>query len=537
MARKPYSSGALLLCLLISAAPLSGLEKTIELGKDALWADMMSLDGVTPLPGRWGFQDLTLSGGAYAADSATELLLHFDARASADATGAYTFLGDGPVLSAFQPAIGAASAAFTGARPGLALQGASGSMFSAGAAWGDFAIEFWLSPANLADAEEVLSWAGTDRAPAGSGSAAGGGAAGGGTAGSGAAGSAAGGGVPGGLLDQSIRCFIRDRRLVWDFANLFRLPGTERIPVRLAGTRQLLPRAWHHHLLRFDSREGLLEYLIDGVPEAVAHVTDTGWEAGSVAVPVLGTAHSGPLVIGAGFTGFLDELRISRRAVDDPVLSRFLGKTGVAVSRILDLGYSSTRVIRIETVDSTPADSGIEFSYQAADTWGGRKLLKSDTDWVPFRPGTDFGNTVKARYIQLRVELYPDGTRTQSPRLSSLRVVYEPNLPPAPPAGVAVTPGNGKVTLTWRKVNDLDVKGYLVFYGKSPRNYLGTDSAKGPSPVDAGSATTIEIGGLENGSLYYFAIAAYDDSQPRQQSAFSAEVSARPSRIYPESGQ
>jgi hypothetical protein len=302
--------------------------------------------------------------------------------------------------------------------------------------------------------------------------------------------------------------------------------------VSLSGTKQLLPRTWHHHLLRFDSREGLLEYRLDGLPEAILHVTDTGREAGSIAVPVLGSAFSGALVLGAGFTGFMDELRISRRFVDDPVLSRFLGKTGVATSRIIDLGYSATRIARIETVDATPSDSGIEFSYQAADTWGGRRLLKTDTDWVPFVPGSDFGDTLKARYIQLRVEMYPDGSRTQSPRLSSLRVVYEPNLPPAPPAGLVATAGNGKVTLTWRKVNDLNVKGYVVFYGTSPHNYLGTGAAQGSSPVDAGSSTTIEIGGLENGSLYYFAVAAYDTSDPRQQSEFSAETSARPSRIF-----
>ncbi len=511
MARKPYSSGALLVCFLLAAASAPGLEKTIELGKDALWADMMSLDGLTPLPGKWGFQDLALSGGAYAADPSTELLLHFDARAASDATGSYTFQGDGPMLSGYQPAMGTASAAFTGARGGAALAAGPGSMLSPGAVWSDFSIEFWLSPANLADGEEILGWTGTDRGTPGAGS------------GSGA------------LAAQSIRCFIRDRRLVWDFMNVFRLPGAGRIPVRLAGTRQLLPRTWHHHLLRFDSREGLLAYLIDGVPEALVHVTDNGSETGSIAVPVLGTAHSGPLVLGAGYTGFLDELRISRRSVEDPVLSRLLGRTGVAVSRIIDLGYSSTRVIRIETVDSTPGDSGIEFSYEAADTWGGRKLLKGDTDWVPFVPGKDLGDTVRSRYLQLRVELFPDGTRTQSPRLSSLRVVYEPNLPPTPPSGVMATPGNGKVTLSWRKVNDLQVKGYLVFYGTSPRNYLGTGAAPGPSPIDAGSVTSIEIGGLDNGSLYYFAVAAYDDSQPRQQSEFSPEVSARPSRIYPES--
>jgi len=519
MARKPYSSGALLVCFLLAAAHAPGLEKTIELGKDALWADMMSLDGLTPLPGKWGFQDLALSGGAYSVDSSTELLLHFDTRAATDATGNYTFQGDGPALSGFMPAMGTASAAFTGARTGAALAGAADSMLSPGALWADFTIEFWLSPATMADGEEILSWTGADRPTAGT------------TNGAGTA------TATGNLTAQSIRCFIRDRRLVWDFMNVFRLPGAGRIPVRLAGTRQILPRVWHHHLLRFDSRVGLLSYLIDGVPEALVHVTDTGSETGSVAVAVIGTARSGPLVLGAGYTGFLDEIRISRRAVDNPVLSRFLGRTGVAVSRIIDLGYSSTRIIRIDSVDSTPADSGIEFSYQAADSWGGHKVLKGDTDWIPFVPGKDFGDSVKSRYVQLRVELYPDGTRTQSPRLSSLRVVYEPNLPPAPPAGLMATAGNGKVTLSWRKVDDLDVKGYLVFYGTSPHNYLGTGALPGPSPIDAGAATSIEIGGLDNGNLYYFAVAAYDDSQPRQQSEFSAEVSARPSRIYPGGNQ
>jgi hypothetical protein len=460
---------------------------------------------VTALPGRWGFQDLALAGGAYTPESATELLLHFDSPSTTDATGAYAFVGDAPVISGSVSAMGAASAAFAGGRQGLSLRAHSEGMFTPGAVWGDFTIEFWLYPSTLSDGETIISWDGSERGGAGD---------------------------DGQLRSQGLHCTIKDRKLVWDFQNLFKLPGTGRIPVRLSGTKQILPKAWHHHLLRFDSREGQLEYRLDGLPEAILHVTDTGLETGSVATPVLGKALAGPLVLGPGFTGYMDELRISRRSVDDPVLSRFLGKTGVATSRIIDLGYSATRIARIESVVTTPSDSGIEFSYQAADTWGGRKLLKSETDWVPFVPGSDFAETLKARYIQLRAEMFPDGTRMKSPLLSSLRVVYEPNLPPAPPAGVVATPGNGKVTLTWRKVNDLNVKGYLVFYGSSPHNYLGIGAAQGASPVDAGSATTLEISGLENGSLYYFAVAAYDTSDPRQQSEFSAEISARPSRIY-----
>jgi hypothetical protein len=505
MVRKQHCSGALLLCFLLAAPSLPGLEEFKELGRENLWTRMTSLEGVTALPGRWGFQDLTLSGGAYVQDRETELLFHFDAPAATDATGAYTFSGDGPVISDSMSAVGGASAAFTGGRQGFSLRAPAGSMFSSGAVWGDFTIEFWLYPATMSDGENVISWDGSERT------------------------SSSGNNR---LLSQGIRFFIRDRKMVWDFQNIFRLPGADYIPVRLSGTRQLLPRAWHHHLLRFDSREGILEYRLDGLPEAIVHVTDTGRETGPIAVPALGSAFAGPLVLGAGFTGFMDELRISHRFVDDPVLSRFLGKTGVATSEIIDLGYSATRIARIESVATIPSDSSIEFFYQAADTWAGKRLLKSDADWVPFVPGSDFGETLRARYIQLRVELYPDGTRTQSPRLSSLRVIYEPNLPPSPPAGLMATPGNGKVTLTWRKVNDLNVKGYLVFYGTSPHNFLGTGADLGASPIDAGSSTTLEIGGLENGSLYYFAVAAYDASDPRQQSEFSAEISSRPSRIY-----
>jgi hypothetical protein len=81
-------------------------------------------------------------------------------------------------------------------------------------------------------------------------------------------------------------------------------------------------------------------------------------------------------------------------------------------------------------------------------------------------------------------------------------------------------------------VSELNVKCYMVYYGTSPHNYLGTGASEGDSPLDAGAKTGIEITGLVNGNLYYFSVVAYDDSEPPQKSDFSPEVSARPSRIY-----
>ena len=96
MVRKQPRSGTVFLCLLLLAGPLCALEKSIELGKGNLWGEMQTLEGVSAVPGRWGFQDLALANGEYAPDSATELLLHFDAPGTTDATGSYALEGSPP---------------------------------------------------------------------------------------------------------------------------------------------------------------------------------------------------------------------------------------------------------------------------------------------------------------------------------------------------------------------------------------------------------------------------------------------------------
>ena len=503
-------SAALALCLCLLAPSLPGEEKAIELGKDRRWRDMRALDGLAVVPGRWGFQDLALSTGEYAVDRTTELLFHFNSADQSDAGAGYEYAKTAPAASESFTAMGSGSAAFTGGSSGVSLTAPSGSLFSPGTVWGDFTIELWLYPATLSNGETILAWEGSLK-------------------------------EGGRSIPQNFRASLANRRLAWEFQDLFTLPTGKRMSVTLVGTRQLLPRVWHHHLLRYDAHTGMLEYLLDGAPEAISLITATGGEAGDVAAARVGREHSGPLILGAGFTGFLDELRLSRRFVEAPTLQRFLGRTGTAVSSIIDLGFTGTRILRIEATSSEPGDSAAQFSYQVSDAWTGPRILKSENDWVPFRPPGDFPETVRGRYVQLMVELFPDGTRAKSPRVSSLRVVYKPNLPPVPPAGLAASPGNGTVTLSWRKSTEPGVRGYMVYYGEAPHTYLGASSAlgagdspigAGDSPIDAGDATRIVIGGLANGSLYYFAVAAYDSSEPRQQSAFSAEVSARPSRIY-----
>ncbi len=484
--------------------PVQGVQRTLELGKDKRWADMTDLAGVAAAAGRWGFNDLVLADGGAGAGPDTELLFHLDTPSASDAADAYAWDGGkAPLVRAEAARLGAGGAAFQDRGAGVGIVGpASGALLSRGAVWGDFSIELWVYPARLAEGETILSWEGGARS------------------------------ATGGVAAQSIRCFVRDRRLVWEIRNLFQVPGGERLSFSLAGMRQLLPRAWHHHVLRFDSREGLLEYALDGVVEASALTTDTGHEGGSIAVPAVGGEVSGPLEVGERFTGFIDELRIERAFVDEANPTRYPGRTGTAVSRVIDLGYASTRIDRFDAVLDTPADSSLELYYNVSDQFH-RALTADATGWQPLTPGAGLSGAVRGRYVQLMAELFPDGTGEGTPHLSSLAIVYEPNLPPEPPVGLKVQPGNGKITVSWRAVNDLDVAGYQLYYGTERGSYFATGATQGDSPIDVGSVTSFELSGLENGKLYHFSVAAYDSSQPRQIGRFSAEVSGRPSRVYP----
>ncbi len=133
----------------------------------------------------------------------------------------------------------------------------------------------------------------------------------------------------------------------------------------------------------------------------------------------------------------------------------------------------------------------------------------------------------------LGLKRFSDGNQEETPRISEITVNYEPDLPPLPPAQITATAGNATVVLDWRRVIEKDVKGYLVYYGRSPGIYMGSDSSEGDSPIDVKDRTSLTLEGLQNGKLYYFAVVSYDSSTPAHQSRFSQEVGARPSKLLP----
>lgn len=471
------------------------LEFTLGMEKENPWKDIIMLDNVAAKQGKWGYYDLILDEGEYSADEATDLLIHFNSIPAKDLSGNYLVSQDFPLVTDSNFILGNSSGAFNDRNNTINLYPREGSIFNFGCM--DFSIEFWLYPLMLSNGEEIITWESTFL-------------------------------LNGTRIPQSFICRIENRKLVWIFKNFFidrLINSITETDYQLTSITNLLPKEWHHHILRFNSSTGMLEYLIDGIPEAIIYITETGNEGSSVYTPVPNPGE--PLQIARNYTGLMDELRFTKSFLDNFSLSRYLNNKGTAVSRIFDLKNTGSLVKEIAAEYETPENTDISFYYRVSNELVSYTYL--DSEWIPFIPNDDTFNFNKGRYLQLKMELLPDGNKNSTPALSEIKVIYEPDLPPSPPLEVVAIPGNGEVTLKWQHVRSLDVKGYQIYIGEEPNNYVDNEDIN--SPIDVGYVNSYTLNGLTNGKLYYFSIITYDESNPPNKSIFSREISARPQRI------
>ena len=484
----------ILLFIFILVTP-SVFAELIDLGGKKGWNDVV-LSGTRVKQGE--IQSIVLKDSEYKAAADTEMLLPFN-MALRDISYTYQVKqNNGVRISGEIKKKGEGSAVFSGDGNFLELIPSKDAVFAAGSGKiNNFSIEFWLNPARLAEGEHIIQWTGaftTEQQ----------------------------------TLQQEILCGISGRNIFWDFSNLFLKSNMEGTDYRLTSSRSLIPKRWHHHMIRYNSSTGLLEYLIDGVPEDMVYTTPTEGETSEIYAPLVGNAKPTRFLIGRDFTGYIDELKITD-GIAEPDLDRYSLNSGTAASRIIDLGFFDSRFNSLAADYETEGRTQLYFFYRISNDYF--TPGSSAPRWIQFDPGELLPPEVKGRYLQLMVELYPDGTGENSPALNSLQVEYEKNLPPLPPAFLSGIEGNKKAVISWKAVTDSDIAGYKIYYGTKPGMYFGTGADEGNSPIDAGSTNSIEINGLENGKLYYFAVTSYDNAEYPHESVFSREISIRPSAI------
>ena len=538
MKNKAYLITILYLLFSVSGSLYCIGEKTIKLGGDSGWkmadsrTEIVELSFVRPSPvlalsssGR--ISDLDFPGQTA---SCPDLVLSFDEGAPSlfrDNAGHYNVIASPSLLAVDRrfARAGFGAALFPGSAPAdgnkmnsidggpLVLEARSpDALFSPNHRIGDFTFEFWLYPLNLENGEEVMLW--ISARP--------------------------GQDSPSNYSFQRILCVSSKNRLQWSFLNFFASPdGARTINIDISGVSAVVPKNWSHHLIRFDSGTGLIEYLMNGSTESIVYATTTGHEGGEVYSPIAG--EGGTFVLGSGFSGMMDEFMIHGSYISSPAVRKYHKPGGRIETRAIDLGEGNNGILKVEASGGKTSlvdtkimgeykrngaflfsdDSQMQFFICTSDN-----PYRWDSPWKTVTPGADIAGAISGRYVKMAVNFYPSSDGEASPYLEELRIIYQPDEPPLPPVQLTAVAMDGAVHLHWKSSPDQNTRGYLVYYGTSSDDYFGEDAALGVSPVDAGKRNSIFIDGLKNGVLYYFRLAAY--SSEFHTGEFSREVRARP---------
>jgi hypothetical protein len=560
--------GAILLVyffLSISGSLFGVDEKTITIGGNSAWDAVEKRNGIIELTRLRPRPVLALSSAAAGKTASAEnrsldLALSFDEAGPelfTDQTGHYRVMVNSRPDPAGNAALQAADRRWARAGTGAALFSGTGVSAGAGGTGSpltieprtgdalfapnnqirDFTLEFWLYPLNMANGEQILTWISSRPLPR----------------------QDEAGAISGGreYAFQRIQCIAVKNRLQWTFLDVFTGSGGSRhISLTLTGDTPVVPKTWSHHLIRFDSDTGLLEYLVDGKTGAIEYATSTRREGGEVYTPLMG--EGGSFMLGNRFMGLLDEFKIYKTYTGSAETRKYSPRGGRIETRPIDLGEGNSGILKVEALGGRTSVSGgsIQNDYAGYDgPFSGREAFRfaddsalqffiraagspyswTGADWRPFIPGTALAGDIRGRYVQFAVDFYPSGDCEASPYLEEIRVTYRPDEPPVPPSMVTAAARDGAVALNWKPSPDADTLGYVVYYGTSRGEYFGDGAVLGASPIDAGKRTSLRIDGLENGVLYYFAVAAYDRRDGADDRGeffhageFSREVSARP---------
>lgn len=471
-------------------------EKIVTLGGKSGWGSVRSLSGITTGKGRFGYESLKLVTSTQNTSDATDLLLTFDGKDFYDSTGRYKIVKN-MLYPADESARGKGSAVSRGASEGLLLKGDASALFGKTGSIGSFTIEFWLCPSIAESGEEVFTWRSSLNADAHS-------------------------------KYQMINVYFYNNRLKWSFTNIFK--NYKETAVGLTGSTNIVPRKWSRHTLSFDEETGLLEYCVDGRTEALSFITESGHEGGNVCYPYLGVPAG--IEICPSYSGKIDNFRIEKSSSindDNDVVTTGNETYKIDGGKFISEPFlisPSAKINKIESIANVPEQTEIRYYVRAGDNcydWE-----RNPPAWKEVVPGKKIAG-VEGLYFQIMCELLPDGGGAQTPNLTQIDIHYTEQDDPLPPFTVYADAGDASVTISWSKSVDNNVGGYFVYYGNRPGEYLGRVAVEGTSPVRVGDVTSVTLHGLKNGTIYYFAVAAYSKIDDRILGTLSKEVFARPS--------
>ncbi|HPN10526.1 MAG TPA: hypothetical protein PLA65_00575 [Spirochaetota bacterium] len=387
-------------------------------------------------------------------------------------------------------------------------------------------------------------------------------------------------------IKRGIDIVIRDGRIVAGLYGIFDKPLFRTYDVMLRRGRAIAKMEWYHVSLSFDRISGKLTKNINGEEDEATYMTESGEAFNGVYSPSFGyRAADGSLVcvdappatIGKGFSGLMDEFRISYRHFDDLEKAaelayrnyrstKSIGRIpfnveGVVTSPVYRFAETGTRVQEFRWREDSRPETYVWMEFRISDS----RFEQHDTRVKWYRVGNNQkkifmtkqanGEYLRGKYYQWRAHLVPSPDGKRAPSLWGIELDYRLDLAPNAPRFLEATAGNGRIVLKWRKNVDHDILGYNIYYGTHPGRYDGIISRVNGGRITNGSGTgnsvQVTITGevieenraldkreklsfplIENNVLYYFSVSGYDTYRPgtsyNHESELSSPVTARP---------
>ncbi|MCQ2613677.1 MAG: fibronectin type III domain-containing protein [Treponemataceae bacterium] len=493
------------LLMLVFCTPAFCEKGEYVLGGAKGWACLASSDAIEIDSGRYGYEALEIADKTSRSPDTTDLFLDFENGRAADSIGRYRILSNQAEIisgsnTGTDAARGKGSALFWG-NGGITLQGTDSAMLGRETLANSFSIEFFMMPIVCDSGDTILSWHSSRNLDRYS-------------------------------LYQMLSVYFDSSVLHWDLRNVFDNFTEENNSVELKGSTKLIPKEWSFHQLSYEAESGLLEYRVNGRLEDMVFVTDSARQNGSVFLAHFGVAAN--LELAPSFCGKIDDFCISYLSTDDSALeaTRYPVEGGYFESEIFLVAEHGATMESIRVDEFVPAQTATAYYVRCEDT---------PYNWTDSYPEWHLIDTAENRavdgtdlegcYFQVAGFLYPDGSGEQTPTVTQIVLDYNAKEQPFPPFGLKAESGSNKVTLSWKPApagKESPVGGYLVYYGTRSGEYMGTVALQGDSPVNAGNVCQLELSGLRNGTIYYFAVASYLKGDISCQSVLSDEVYARP---------
>jgi hypothetical protein len=487
--------------LIIAIIPTDAVfarSKQATFGGSLGWKDLSRSVGIARGTGTYGYESLELASNVAPVTEYTDLFLDFEDPLPVDSAGNYAA---GKIKTLRDKGIINRHAALSLGEGGIEMYATSPkAIFGGPNVVGSFSLSFWLKPRIAESGEQVLYWRSSRIV----------------------------GSLP---IQQTISVSYLKNRLVWSFTNVFEGYTRNKGEIVLTCERQAIPDTWVHYAVSFDENTGALEYRIDGRLEAVTFMTSTEKEGGSIYVPVLGKA--APLQLCPKFTGSMDEFRLTRQTRSVPFSDDYILTAAHSTHNNLfprDGGRVETPVIHaskgavfqsLDALFQVPDQTGVEFFVRGGDdvyTWS-----DSEPAWVPVVTRKAAVNAVRGEYFQVAAMLYPDGAGMKTPSLTQVSITWNEEPPPLPPFTLEAFAKDGEVTLEWQPSVDANVGAYCIYDGERPGEYMGEKV-----PIRVGNTTRYTLDKLQNGKVYYFALAAVSRTDSSIIGDLSREVWARP---------